>query len=359
MKNKIHTILLLIFTVCSCTTSQNGNENEIELQGTRVKVDSAYYGSYPILICDSLLFSSSNSTTEKCVISSLTNGYLKGSQKVFRVGNGNDEFHNIAITKGENSSLYILDYPMYCNQLLSITHITKTNSIDSIKDSKMWEKFSLIDLPSFRCVSQAFVSISDSTFLVPGAPYDAIGHIMSVVDFKNHTLTPLEYWPSDGVQGDSLAKHSIYTNNCRIFSNQKDRFLYRCGEERFAFIFTIEGKNIKILKELYSVLPDYKCKGDGNYKMNSRSGNGLAIDVTPNNIYVFLYKEKLENNAFHRSGNTIEVYDWNGTLEKTLILDKSGDFMKVSDDNNTLYLFSNNQESGEEEIWMYNLNNDK
>jgi len=358
MQIKLYSILLLGLAVCSCTNSHN-RDNEVELQGTRVKVDSAYYGSYPILLCDSLLFSSSNSTTEKCVISTLTNGYLTGSQKVFNVGNGNDEFHNIAIAKGKNSSLYILDYPMYGNNLLSITHITNTNSIDSIKDSEKWEKHPITALPPFRCVCQTFVSLSDSTILVLGAPYNAIGHIMSVVDYKNQTLTPLDYWPSDGVQGDSLAKHSIYTNNCQIFENRNNRFLYMCGEERFAFIFTIEGKAIKILKELYSVFPDYKCKDDGNYRINSRSGNGLAIDVTPNNIYVFLYKEKLENNAFHRSGNTIEVYNWNGTLEKTLILDKSGDFIKVSDDNNTLYLFDNDLESGEEAIWMYSLNNDK
>ena len=359
MQNKVYSVLLMVFAVCSCTNSQNGGNHGIELQGTQVKIDSAYYGSFPLLIYDSLLISSSNSTTYGCIVSSLTNGYLTGSQNAFSIGNGNDEFHNIAFAKGKDSSLYIIDYPFYCNKLLSITQITNSNNIDSIKDSKLWKKHSLINLPSFRCVCKTFVSISDSTFLVPGAPYDAIGHIMSVVDFKNHTLTPLEYWPSDGVQGDSLAKHSIYTNNCQIFSNQKDRFLYMCGEERFAFIFTLEGKSIKILKELYSVLPDYKCKGDGNYKINSRSGNGLAIDVTPKNIYVFLYKETLENNAFHRTGNTVEVYDWNGTLEKTLVLDRSGDFMKVSDDNNTLYLFTNDQESGEEKIWMYRLNKDK
>ena len=357
MQNKIYAIVTLIGIICSCTSNQN--RSEVKLQGILVKTDSAYHSLFPILMCDKYLFSFSNSATEKCVISSLTDDNLSDSQNAFRVGNGNDEFHNIAIAKGENSSLYILDCPTYYNSLLSITHITSTNCIDSIKDSKMWKRHSLTTLPPCRCICYAFVSISDSTILVPGAPYNAIGHIMSVVDFKNQTLTPLEYWPSDGVQGDSLAKHSIYTDNCRIFSNQKDRFLYMCGEERFAFLFTIEGKAVKIIKELYSEFPNYECQSDRNYRINKRSGNGLFIDATSQYIYALLPKQKIENNFLYSFGNTIEIYDWNGTLKKTLILDKNGQFIKVSDDNNTLYLFSNNQDSGEEEIWMYNLNNDK
>ena len=132
-----------------------------------------------------------------------------------------------------------------------------------------------------------------------------------------------------------------------------------CGEERFAFIFTIEGRSVKVLKELYSELPNYECQNDRNYRINKRSGNGLFIDATSKYIYALLSKQEIVNNFFYSFGNTIEVYDWNGTLKKTLILDKQGQYIKVSDDNNTLYLFTNNQESGEEEIWMYSLNNDK
>ena len=37
------------------------------------------------------------------------------------------------------------------------------------------------------------------------------------------------------------------------------------------------------------------------------------------------------------------------------MLDKTGDFIKVSENNDKLYLFSNNLKSGELELWMYDI----
>lgn len=351
--NRINLLLCVIAFFCS--SCQHDPNDVIELQGKRVEMDDAYLGSSPILLDGNLLISQSNAATSNCVISLLENGSIKISQSLFTVGNGNNEFHNTAIAKGLDSKLYVLDYPNTGNQLFSVTQITNTNSISSIKDKKAWKKYPLINLPSFRCVFNTFVLLSDSTILVPGSTYSEIGHILSVINYKRQTVTPLNYWPEDGVKGDSLAKHSIYTDNCRIYGNDNKEFLYTCGEERFAFIFTIEGNNIKVKKELYSVYPDYKCMEDGNYMINARSGNSLITEVNNENIYAFLIKDTLKNNYVSRSGNMIEVYDWNGKLEKTIKLDKVGDIIKVSEDNDILYLFTNSPESGETEIWMYDI----
>ena len=73
------------------------------------------------------------------------------------------------------------------------------------------------------------------------------------------------------------------------------------------------------------------------------------------NIYAFLVEDKLIDKRIFRSGNAIEVYNWDGVLEKTIMLDKTGDFIKVSENNDKLYLFSNNLKSGELELWMYDI----
>ena len=168
------------------------------------------------------------------------------------------------------------------------------------------------------------------------------------------SVLPLNYWPSDGIKCDSLAKHSIYTDNCRIYGNNDNLFLYVCGEERFAFIFSIEGNNIKVKKELYSTYPDYKGM-NGNYMINERSGKSLVTAANKKNIYAFLVEDKLIDKRVFRSGNVIEVYNWDGVLEKTIMLDKTGDFIKVSENNDKLYLFSNNLKTGELELWMYDI----
>lgn len=352
MKRNIYFLFLTVIAI-SCVSNQKVND-VIELYGQRVEGDTAYYGSSPILLYDNYLISHSDDATSKCIISLLEDNSLKSSQPIFDVGNGKNEFHNIAVAKGLDSELYVMDYPNSCNQLLSLTKISNTKTISSIKDSKAWKKYSLTDIPSIRCVFDAFLSLSDSTVLVPGSTYNEIGHILSVIDYKKQTITPLNYWPADGVKCDSLAKHSIYTDNCRIYGNNDNLFLYVCGEERFAFIFAIEGNNIKVKKELYSTFPDYKGMG-GNYMINARSGKSLVAAANNKNIYAFLVEDKLKDNCVLRSGNIIEVYNWDGMLEKTIKLDKSGDFIKVSENNDLLYLFSNNTESGESELWMYDI----
>lgn len=353
MKNTFYFLLLSVIAF-SCTSNYKGVNDVVELQGKRVEIDTAYYGSLPILLHNNILVSQSNATTSKCIISLLKDNNINSSQFIFDVGNGNNEFQNIAIAKGLGTGLYVLNYPSSGNKLLSVTLIPNTESISSIKDQNTWKRYSLTALPSVRCVFNTFVSLSDSTILVPGSTYSEIGHLLSVVDYKNKTITPLNYWPDDGVKCDSLAKHSIYTDNCRIYGNNDNLFLYTCGEERFAFIFAIEGNDIKIKKELYSTFPDYKGM-NGNYMINVRSGKSLVTEVNSKNIYAFLVEEKLKDNFVSRSGNTIEVYDWNGDLKKTIKLDKHGDFIKVSEDNDTLYLFYSNTKSGEMEIWMYDI----
>ena len=51
----------------------------------------------------------------------------------------------------------------------------------------------------------------------------------------------------------------------------------------------------------------------------------------------------------------IEVYDWEGNTEKTIKLDNYGKYIKVTEDDKLLYLFSEDWETGEPQIWVYDL----
>lgn len=351
-KNNI--LYALCALICLCASCQE-EIIEYNLKGVRVENDSVYEGFSPMLLYNNLLISEVFSRKVLCVVNELNNGQLKGTKELLNIGNGRNEFHNVVLASGSDSSLYVLDHITTGNKLLSLTKIKEAFEIDSLDITNKWKKFSLMDTQPFRCVFNTFVWLSDSTFLVSGAPYNEIGHLMSIVNYKSQTVTPLNYWPTDNVSCDSLAKHSIYTDNCQIYGNNNKRFLYVCGEERFAFIFSINNSTIEIEKKLYDTLPDYKGAGNGNYIINARSGKSLLADVNNNNIYAFLVDWKSQGNYLTRSGNIVEVYDWNGNLERRLILDRQGNYIKVSKNNDILYLFTSNPVTEKREIWMYNL----
>ena len=64
---------------------------------------------------------------------------------------------------------------------------------------------------------------------------------------------------------------------------------------------------------------------------------------------------KTDNRRNSVCGNMIEVYDWDGNLEKTIKLDNYGKYIKVTEDDKLLYLFSEDWETGEPQIWVYDL----
>lgn len=338
------TLFYLILSLC--VACQDNANKVVALSGNLELQDTAYTGMWPVLLHDGILFSRSGSPAYGFVANNLNNNQLGKPQELFRIGNGHNEFHNLAIAEGKNSSIALIDWAGFGNKLLSLTMIEDAKDISSMSNTETWKIFPLDKIPNYRCVMESFVQVSDSEILIPGSTYEDIAHIMSIIDFKKQLLTPLDYWPNDGVKGNELAKHSVYTDNCRILGNNENRYLYKCGEERFAFIFSIENKKINIIKELYSVYPKYKCE-DINYSIK-RSGKSMYADANNKCIYNLLLDNKVVGNSLISTGNVIEVFDWDGNLLKTINLDKNGYGIKVNKANSHLYLFSINWDTGEQ-----------
>lgn len=82
--------------------------------------------------------------------------------------------------------------------------------------------------------------------------------------------------------------------------------------------------------------------------------------MTDENIYVLLVDknskgEKAANWRESDSGNEIMVYDWDGNVKTKFVLDMVGTDLKVADDNKTLYLFSDNPNNGEKDVYAYSI----
>ena len=363
MKGKISKFIIYSFLgiITSCNTNSDNMVDAVSINGQRIKLDTTY-----------------NAMVTKCFIGDIfisqeifgNRGYYGGIIKnnesykptiVFKTGHGHNEFNSLVFGKREDGSLLLFDIP---SRPGSITVISETDSIENIKDESKWEKFDLTNLPSFRYTGDNIYSISDSTILVTGAPWDKIGHIFSIIDYKNQKVLPLKYWPDDGVKIDSLVKHSVYADYGSVFGNGSGRYMYQCGRERYAFIFVIDGDKVNVIKELYSVYSDYTTDDGQNYKTKSRNAEELMSTTDNNHIYILLKefdKEGKKMKEWHPTiyGNIIEMYDWNGNIQRKIRLDHYGQRIMLSEDNKKLYLLTDDFDGDNfnPEIWVYNLEN--
>ena len=341
MKKKCILFLCLIglasFMSCS---DKSGAEFEVSLEGQLVKTD-VNKGKWPKWMFGDDICSWDRNWN--LYLSKLTRTEWQKAEKVLVHGHGQNEFGDMVLSKDDDGALYVIDHPfegdMGSLAMTSLTKIKQADNIAAIKDPNNWERYDLSKMPFWLCGDQ-FVILSDSTILTIGTPKDDIRHIFSVVNFKNQTFTPLDYWPNDSTpEVLDEEKLIVYTQGSGINGNGKDRFLYWDDSGKFAFIFTIDGTKMNILNHIYSDrLPIAKtpplerihCCADNDriyllYKHSNSKGEIM---------------EKLDMKDPFPWGNTVEVYDWDGVKQHIIHLDKFGQEIMLSKDGKTLYLYS-------------------
>ena len=357
MKKKSILFLCLIglasFMSCSDKSSA---EFEVSLEGQLVRTD-VNKGKWPKWMFGDDICSWDRDWN--LYLSKLTRTEWQKAEKVLVHGHGQNEFGDMVLSQDDDGALYVIDHPfeddMASFLLTSLTKIKQTENSTAIKDPNNWERYDLSKMPFWLCGDQ-FVILSNSTILTIGTPKDDIHHIFSVVNFKNQTFTPLDYWPNDSTpEVLDEEKLMVYTQGSGIKGNGKDRFLYWDDSGKFAFIFTIDGTKMNILNHIYS--------------------DRLPIAKTPplerihccadNDRIFLLYKhstikgEIMENFDMKDPfpwGNTVEVYDWDGVKQRVIHLDRLGQEIMLSKDSKTLYLYSGYPQDGSDPyIYSYDL----
>lgn len=343
--------------VISCSSEQKQILETESLQGKLMTTDSLNTGALPSVQMDSIWFFNSFSNKFNSNVSILKGKSFKTKSLIFARGDGHGEFDQTTLAISTDKSLYVLNSSSSGNKIYSLSRILPEKWQKGIYGED--EQYELTRLPALRYISDNYVMLSDSTFMICGAPYNQIEHIFTVINYKKSTLKTLNFWPKDETKVEGLAKHSVYTDNAKIFK-AKDKFLYLCGWERYAFIFKIDGDNVEVEKELYTDKLNYKEVADGNYSPIKISGKSLRMDANQKAIYALLIEKNItgkvpKNYMESQYGNEVEVYDWEGNPIRHIILDKVGFKIKISDDNKKLYLFTTNPQSKAEEIWQYQL----
>ena len=352
MKTKYLIILLISVTLFSSCSDKKGNVTEVPLKGQFVKID-ANKGKWPIWMFRDNIYA--RDYDFNLWRGELTKNEWKKADTIFVCGHGHNEFGLMTISQDNEGTLYVLNLPIDGGKLISLTKIQQADNIATIKDPTKWEKYDLSLLPPFFQNGDTFVVLSDSTILVTGAPANDMHHVLSVINFKGLTVTPLDYWPDDDTPENLTDQKWItYTSGSGIKSNGKDRFLYWDDSGKLAFIFTIDGKKTNILSSIYSD----RLPIQGFDK--TRSTERIHCCVDNERIYL-LYKnsnskgekmEKFDMKDPFPMGNTVEVYDWDGVKQQVIHLDKNGRTIMLSKDSKTLYLYSEYMQDGSD-IYIY------
>lgn len=347
----------LIFSSCSDVSKKMEDLPYESLEGKLIKPAKDCLNSYPRLITKSFWLSKVYNKNVNCCIYVQKGDSLLKKSYAFGKGRSREEYDAVSFAFAPNRDLGVLNCSSNGNQLLSYSIVAKEDCFK--QNFTKCKRFSLTKLPSLRYVSNSFQVLDESSILIPGAPYAQIGHIFSVVGYKDNSIKVLDFWPQDNFVGDSLSKHSVYTDNSMVFKS-KNKFLYLCGWERYAFIFSIDKNKVNVESELFSVLPKYKEAQYGNYELLENSGKRLGADANDEVICFLmveknLYGKKPKKYMESQYGNEVQVYDWNGNPIRRLLLDKVGSSIKLSVDKKKLYLFTENPQTKNEEIWEYDL----
>ncbi|WP_036914443.1 hypothetical protein [Prevotella sp. FD3004] len=357
MKTKnLITILIGIASLFSCS-NQNDAVNEVSLEGQLVKMD-INEDKWPKWMLGDYIYARDHDFNLH--LGKLTKTEWQKTERVFVCGQGHNEFGLMALSQDNKGALYVLDLPVEGAKLFSLTIIRHPDNVATIKNPTNWEKYDLRQLPPFLQNGDTFVVLSDSTILVTGAPANDMHHVLSVINFKSLTVTPLDYWPEDDTPENLTEEKWItYTSGSGIKSNGKDRFLYWDNSGKLAFIFTIDGAKTNILSHIYSD----RLPIPGIDKTPSTESIHCCAD---NDRIYLLYMnsnskgekiEKFDRKDPFPMGNTVEVYDWDGVKQQVIHLDKLGKVIMLSKDSKTLYLYSRYMQDGSDPyIYSYDLN---
>ena len=355
IKKTIITMMLALVTMAGCVDKSSA-EFEVSLEGQLVKTD-VNKGKWPKWMLGDDIYALGQ---DRSIYSGkLTRTEWQKAEKVLVHGHGQNEFGDMVLSQDDDGALYVLDHPfeddMASFLLTSLTKIKQTDNSTAIKDPNNWERYDLSKMPFLLCGDQ-FVILSDSTILTIGTPKDDIRHILSIVNFKNQTFTPLDYWPNDStpeVLDDE--KLMVYTHGSGIKGNGKDRFLYWDDSGKFAFIFTIDGTKMNILNHIYSDrLPI--AKTPPLERIHCCADNDRIYLLYKHSTIKGEIMEKFDMKDPFPWGNTVEVYDWDGIKQRVIHLDRLGQEIMLSRDSKTLYLYSGYPQDGSDPyIYSYDL----
>lgn len=365
MKSTLHLLVIVYFITLgsfSCSNSEKEIRHKMnvtdQIVGENLKVKNLDGRSF-IAIKDSFFIMNSFYNDSLVIIYDLkdNNRLIKVGSYIIK-GNGPNEFNSIS---GQmiDEMLEIID---------SHGQITKlsTVNIKSLVEKEDINNFVNQDLSWIKPFNYGgdFIRLNDSLLLLLGGDYED-RNLITMIDLNNKTKTPLNYWVEDSYNDVNIPKQMAYCSNSRVFKN-KQKVLFASGLGRYLEILTLSDQRIVDRKLIYGFTPIIEKRNDNlNYKVKFESYRGMKVRTTNKYIYVRLKTYQDENgnqlNITDFKGypyyynDELEVYDWDGNFIRNYQTDIPFNDFIVTDNNQTLFIVSQDIDSGEPIIVKYRL----
>ena len=370
-KNLISLFVCALVSVSAWAGADGKNVHAVKLTGQEIKIAKENKRKYIEFILDDNLISKQSVGEQGLFVHKYSNTEWNQAEAELTIGKNDGILWPVYVC-GSDNSLLRLDTEFGTRHLQKLTIVPNSKSIEALNDSLSWIRYDLSKLPKLSYGSSNFVLTPDSMLLVGGFPKSDEKHILTIVDFKNNKLIPLDYWPDDGINDvPDIFKNDVYVDNSDIFGNGQGHYLYKGYDRRNAFIFTIDNDNVKIVKSLYANYPKYKVTPPPFLRVEGIESCKWGLECTVNNQHIALlltdsdingtkYKEiyTLEEGrdlSPYIYGNVVELYDWDGNKQKVIYLDHYGSSIIVSDDSKKLLLFADDYIKNIHKIWSYDL----
>ena len=229
----------------------------------------------------------------------LTDTELTKQELLSRRGdNGLSVSSIVRFAKGQDNSILALNETDRM-ELKEMIVIPNSKNHADLANPLLWQRYDLSQLKGFFSNSECFVPLPDNKILIAGTQKDDARHILSIIDYKNQKLIPLNYWPEDGIDVPDVVKSLVYTNYSYLYGNGKGRFIYRADKNRYSFIFSIDkDNNVNVIKDLYKEYSKYTVENGTNPLTLSRNTEELRLAVNENNIYVLLVDSDTEGRIY-------------------------------------------------------------
>ena len=370
-KNLISLFVCTLVSVSAWAGTDGKNVHAVKLTGQEIKIDKENRRKHMLFLLNDNIISEQSYGEQGVFAHKFSQTEWNKADEELAIGKNDGTLWPVYVC-GSDNSLLRLDTEFGTRHLQKLTVAPNTKSIEALNDSLSWREYDLSRFHELNYGSTNFVLTPDSMLLVGGSPESDMKHIMTIVDFRNNKLTPLDYWPDDGNnEAPDFAKNDIYVTNSNIFGNGKGHYLYKGYSRRNAFIFTIDNDKVKIVKSLYAKYPKYKATTPplemlkvieyGMWCMECTANNQyIAFILTDSDINGTRYKEtySLEEGkdlSSYLFGNVVELYDWDGNKQKVIYLDHFGSRIIMSDDGKKLLLFADDYVKNIHKIWSYDL----
>lgn len=222
----------------------------------------------------------------------------------------------------------------------------RLNDFNNLYDTKNWEKQKLPVL-AFRSTLDF---VNDSLYLLLSLTKENSLFSLAYKGKDNYIKSLNFPYPVDEKESASL-KFSLFMGKL-IKHPTQPKFIYSNNSFRYVMVFELDNEEIKNVRYLSAVVPDYKPVHDNlywKYSLNKDTkGNCRVIVATEQYCYIgynnMTIKDKKDEIPFKGYPNAyfdrINVFDWDGNFVKRLVLDQPVYCFSVSPDERYIYATS-------------------